>query len=141
VIDLFPSLYGTLKASTYFSTTLSGFEDGSGRFKVFKRNESPDGATPFVMVEIEPGGQHRLSEWASPFVTFTVYGADTQWPLLYEIAENIRDVFKNLSAFAAVGEDDPIQYELIGNALFGEGENPVTEQVTVSVALRFGIVE
>lgn len=214
MIDLYPHVRATLKASTFFSTTLSGFLDASSRFKVFIDGEAPTDETPFITVNIEPGDMHRLNDWSQPFVTFSVHGLDTDRPMLWAIAREIRTIFKDLSAFVSVQQSftasvsdvitaakhglknsdivtvsssgtlpaglsaatnyyvisatidtlslsateggaavnitttgsgthkliqQAIPYELTGPALFDQGQNPVTEHVVVSVALRFGI--
>lgn len=102
MIDVFPHARATLKASTFFSTTLSGFLDSSSRFKVYIDGEAPTDETEFITVNIEPGDMHRLNDWSQPFVTFTVHGPDTARPRLWRIAREIPAIFRALSAFATV---------------------------------------
>lgn len=136
MLDLFPFVYATLKAANYFTTDLEGFLDNQGNFKVYKRNSAPNADSPFVTVEIQPGPQDQRSEMVDPFVLFNVWGQDTQWEDLYAIAGGILGVFRATNTFAVV-DATTLDYELIGKPVFDEGENPVTGQVVVSVALRF----
>jgi hypothetical protein len=138
MVDLFPPVYATLKANSYFTDDWEGFLDNGGRFKVYKRNEAPSADSPYITVEIQPGGQDQRNGWVTPFVTFHVWGKDTEWEDLYAIAEEVRDIFESANAFEPVGSDEAIDYQTIGQAEFDEGEDPVTRQVVVSVALRFG---
>lgn len=215
MIDLFPHVRATLKASTFFASTLSGFLDSSSRFKVFIDGEAPTAETPFITVNIEPGEMNGLNDWSQPFVTFSVHGPDTARPKLWRISREIPAVFRALSAFAAVQQtftanattdvltaaqhglrdgdivtvsssttlpgglaaatdyyvrdggidtlklstteggsaiditsagsgthkiiQNAVPFELLGPAIFDQGQDPVTENVVVSVALRFGI--
>lgn len=141
MLDLFPYLRATLKDHTYFSSTLEGFEDSEGRFKVYKGDEAPTNETPFITIDIKPGGQDQRNAWAAPIVMFNVTGNDTEWSTLYVIAEKIREIFTGTNALSVltVGAT-PIQYQTIGDVLFDEGRNPVTEQVVVSVGMAFGLI-
>lgn len=141
MIDLYPHVRATLKAHAYFATTLGGFEDSQGNFKCFKEGEAPTDETPFIEVEINPGEEHQNTSWSSPFVTFHVWGADTDWGALYALQTQIRDVFRGQGVFASVGGAGPVEYVRIGPSVHGEGRDPVTERVSVSVALRLGIVD
>lgn len=137
MIDLFPHVYATLKASSYFVTTLGGFLDEGGNFKVYKRNEAPNADTPYITVEIQPGGEDQNSAWVRPFVLFNVWGKETEWDDLYAIALEIKNIFQAANAFAAVAGGTPVQYQTVGPAEFDEGEDPVVDRVVVSVSLRF----
>lgn len=141
MIDLSPHVRATLKADSYFATTLSGFTDASDRFKVFKEGEAPTLESPFITVDQQPGDQNQLTEWSTPSVIFSVHGDDTNWATLWTIARKIRDVFMEKECFASVDEADPVRYQLMGSAIFDHGRNPVTEKVLVSIALSFGITE
>jgi hypothetical protein len=139
MLDVFPQVFATLQSADYFADDLDGFEDGNGNFKVFPGDESPDAATPFITVDVNYGGQSQHTEWSSPFVTFSIVGPNTNKPLLFTIANEIRDIFKATSCFESVGEAASVQYALLGEAVFDEGTNPVTGNIYVSVALRFGL--
>ncbi|PQO47373.1 hypothetical protein [Blastopirellula marina] len=73
-------------------------------------------------------------------MTFNVHGPHTDRETLNEIVREIVRVYQATSCFAQVGNDAVIQYSLIGKPIYGRGENPATENVVRSVALRFGIV-
>lgn len=138
VIDLFAHLYTALKNDQYFIDELSGFRDAAGRFKVFKAGEAPTDETPFITVEMKPGTQDQRTSWVSPDAIFSVHGADTDWKLLWAIADQIRQIFQSASELPAAGDNPAVNYALLGRAEFDEGKNPVTEHSVVSVALRFG---
>ncbi len=217
MIDVYPHARATLKDDTFFATSLSGFLDSASRFKAFIEGEAPTLESPFIGIDVQPGNEDQRNGWASPFVTFTVYGSDKDRASLWAIARKIDKIFKSLTQFALVrmtftanatsnvvtcadhglidgqivnltttttlpgglsaatdyyvvsatldtlklslteGGDAiditntgsgvhslqlrRVQYALIGDAIFDQGQNPVTEMVNVSVALRFGIVE
>lgn len=136
MIHLFPSARATLKADPYFLN----YQDSEGRFRVFDENEAPGTETNFITIEQAPADQDQLSGWATTSLTFNVIGKDTEKPTLWEIADKIRDIFQAAEIFAAVGTADAIEYQVLGDAVFDVGTNPVTENVYVSVALTFGIV-
>lgn len=136
MIDLYPRLYATLKADSYFTETLSGFVDTAGRFKVFDGDDSPTTETPFISVELQPGTQSPLTNWQTPTVLFHVTGTDTDVSTLWAIANKVKDIFTDATAFS-----DGTVYQVVGEALFSQGTNPFTEHRTVSVALRFGLME
>jgi hypothetical protein len=136
LIDLFSLLFGTLKAATYFAATLSGFKDSQGRFKVFDGDEAPTTETPFITVEILSTPQGQRTNWHAPQVIFHVAGDDVEVGFLWQIANKIRDTFSAATKFS-----DGTQYQLIGDATYSEGWNPVTEHRVVSLALQFGLAE
>jgi len=139
VIDIFSHIYATLKADTYFATTLSGFADASGRFKLFRDGEGPTLETPFIEVEIQDGPENQNNKWATPTAIFSVVGDDTEWDTLNTIADNIKTILQGKNCFAALGMATPVQYQIIGAAVFGRGVNPITEKVYRSVGLSFGL--
>src|SRR5688500_9087652 len=109
MVDLFPHVRATLEADEYFEL----FSDTQGRFKVFIHGEAPSLDSPFITVEMQPGPEHQLNKCADPFVSFHVTGLDTQRPELWEIARTIVSIFQATTAFAAVGSDAPLQYQLV----------------------------
>ena len=137
MLDLFPLVRATLKAHAYFATTLGGFKDSDGNFKVFKLNESPSAETIFITVEIRWGGKHRLTGWMTPTVLSTVYGKPTDWAALYAIAGKIDEIIGGTTVTAVVN-GQKVRYEAVGDAVYDEGEDPVTGNVTVSVAQQLG---
>lgn len=217
MIDLFPHARATLKAHSYFLTTLNGFVDSASRFKCFIEGEAPSLEAPFITVEMQPGGEDQRNGWADPFVQFNVHGPDTMRPFLWALARMIDSIFQATLIFAEVrmtftanatsnvitceqhgliagqvltvsstttlpggltaatdyyvinATADTFQlsateggaaidittagtgshtlalrrvrYNLSGEAIYDQGQNPVTEQVVVSVSRRFGIVE
>lgn len=140
MLDVFPYLRATLQADSYFVTTLSGFKDAQNRFKVYKGDEAPTAENPFITVELAPGGESQRTGWATVVASFHATGTDKDWSLLYQIADKIADIFQATQATASVG-GTAVKYQTVGEAVYGEGRNPVTEQVVVSVALTFGIVD
>ncbi len=139
MVDLSPHVYATLKATPYFAVGRSGFLDASGRFKVFRADESPTDETPFVTVEMRPGDESQITGWIKPYAAIAVYGKDTDWDDLFEIADTIRGIFHSSTAFAPVAAAPALLYQMIGSSDFEQGRDPVSENVTVAVALRFGI--
>lgn len=137
--DIFSHIYATLKADAYFATTLSGFTDSSGRFKLFRDGEGPTLETPFIEVEIQDGPEDQRTTWATPTAVFSVIGKDTEWGTLNTIADNIKSILQQRNCFVALGLADPVQYQIVGAAVFGRGVNPVTENVYRSVGLSFGL--
>lgn len=133
MIDIFPHIFATLRADTYFATTLGGFLDSRGNAKIFKGDEAFTTDLPSVTVDLTPGPQGQNTGWANVQAVFTVHGTDDAWEQLYEIAERIRTVFVSANAFAG-----GLEYQVTGDAEWSEGRDPVTETVTVSVALQFG---
>jgi hypothetical protein len=100
ILDLFPHLRATLRASSYFATDLGGFEDSEGRFKVFDDNEAPGTEPEYVTVEQQIADVNPLTDWTDPVVTFHNWGLDTRWHALWELAYHERDVFLSQNQFA-----------------------------------------
>lgn len=141
MINPFPHIFATLKASTYFATTLSGFEDDGGNFKVFPDNEAPTDETQFITVEFQPNEEDRNTLWNNVQAIFHCYGKETDRDALYAHAKAIRDVFRNAASFTAVGSADALGFALLGPAVTSTGHDPVTDNIVVSVALTFGFLE
>ncbi len=142
MIDLFSHLFNTLKASNYFQTDLSGFQDPNGNFKVFLEGEALGyDQTPFVTIKILPTDQAQATDWSTPQVIFTVYGKETERTQLVAITNQIRTIFKELEAFASVSGAARVGYQLVGPAVFTEDRDPVTELINRSVGLSFGTDE
>lgn len=139
MIDPVPSLRGLLKASDYFVTTLAGFKDTQNRFKVFREAEAPTTEAPYVTIELQPIQQDQRTGWLDITAVFHVTGADTDWTTLWAIAGAIRDIFQSNTVLPAVGDTEALTFQMIGKAKFSDGRNPVTDEVTVSVAAGIGI--
>jgi hypothetical protein len=137
MIDLFPSIRATLKADSYFA----GFTDSKSNFKVFRDDEAPTDETPFITVEQAPVDEDRNTLWSNPQAIIHITGKDTDWHTLFLHARTIRDIFRNAPSFAAVGSDPIIQFELIGPSIISNGRDPVTDNVTISLGLTFGILD
>lgn len=136
MLDLFPRLFATTKAHTYFATTLGGFTDSRDNFKFFDGDESPTAETIFISVDIDAGGQDQRSGWQTQIATFNVTGEDTDTATLWTIANKLWDIYKGNGVFS-----DGTQYLTVGDAMFGQGRNPVTNHRVVSVAITFGLAE
>ena len=139
MIDLVPSFRGLLKASDYFVTTLAGFKDSQNRFKVFREAEAPSTDSPYVTIELQPIVQDQRTGWLDIVAIFHVTGKDTEWTDLWNTAGAIRDIAQANTTLPAVGDTEALTYQMIGKAKFSDGRNPVTDEVTVSVAIGFGI--
>lgn len=135
MVDLFPLIYATLKADDYFVTDLQGFKDSQRNFKLFDGDEAPTTETPFITVDILPGGQDQRTDWHVPIATFHVTGKDTDSATLWDIANEIKSIFTSAQSFS-----DGTNYQIIGSVEFSTNRNPVTEHRIVSVALQFGLV-
>ena len=142
MIDV-PSLRGALKQSSYFQTTLGGFADSENRFKVFRHGEAPSIESQYVTIEMQPVRRDRRTGWNLFTAIFHVTGSDTDRFALKTIAHAISDIFEATDTLPeVVGEEveyPALKYELIGDAVFDDGTNPVTDEITESVALTFGI--
>ena len=138
-MNLFPSLRATLKADSYFATTISGFQDSSGRFKCFREGEAPSLEAPYITIDVRYGGKTQWN-WMKPYVMLHFNGKDTDWDTLWTLAQQTEAIFKASTCLnnPAGGK---IQYELLGDADYDTGRDPVTEQVLVSLGQRFGIVQ
>jgi hypothetical protein len=134
MLHLYPHARATLKNDSYFTD----FTDSSGLFQVFDEDEGLGTRKPFITIEQDPVDVDQ-TDWGGVWLRFNVIGDDTQKPLLWEIANKIDAVFKGAGQFVALGTADPVQYELIGKAIFDNGRNPVTGNATVSLARCFGI--
>ncbi|HEV7282298.1 MAG TPA: hypothetical protein VGN57_19000 [Pirellulaceae bacterium] len=130
-VDMFPKLFGTLKAHPTFAS----FNDSKGRFKVFDGDESPTAQTPFITVDFLPVNVHRLTEWSEPEAMFHVTGEGTDASELWRLAREVRDIFCDSNIFS-----DGTHYEVLGPALFSQSRNPITEHKVVTVSLHFGVL-
>ena len=134
-MDLFPKIFATLKASTYYATTLSGFEDSEERFKVFEEGMAPSSAdTPYVIVEIIDGTKMQATNWMKPLVVLHFWGTDKEIATLVTMREQTEAIFRATSCFS-----DNTEYRIMGDIEYDKGENPVLEQVTRSLGIRFGV--
>lgn len=129
-----------LKASDYFQTDLEGFTDSEDRFKVFREGEAPSTNAPYVTIELRPIERDQRNRWNLFTAIFHVIGEDTDRVALKQIVYAIPDIFEATDTLPAIEDDYPeLKYQLIGKAVFDNGSNPVTDEVTESVALTFGI--
>src|SRR5687767_11368351 len=131
--DFFPFLRGTMQVSAYYATTLGGFTDTQGRFKVFAEDEAPTLRTPFCTIEQRPVEQEQNTEWGDVQVIFAFHGKDTEKADLWELARQTRDIFLGRNLLVSVNGSTAIQYEVLGPAIFDHGRDPVTHLVAVSV--------
>lgn len=140
-MDIFSSIFATLKASTYYDTTLSGFEDSEGRFKVWEEGLAPSSAeTPYVTVEILPAPKAQATGWNVPTVMLHFWGNDTEIETLNTMRDETEDIFRASKCFAAVDGADPIEYRVMGDIVYGKPDfDPVLEQVVRSLGINFGI--
>lgn len=142
MIALFSPIRATMRESEYFAALTDWFQDAEGRFKVFKDGEAPTNESPFCTVEILQSEENPLNRWATVTVMFHFWGKDTEWATLYAHANATRDIFQEQNLFSTFSEGvDPIEFHVVGEARFSEGRDPVTELVTVSLGLEFGVVD
>lgn len=133
MLDLFPYLFTTLIADASFSA----FQDANTLYKIFKKNNSQTEETPFITIDFLPSGKH-ITGYANITAVFSVWGNDTEWEAMYALQSEIDRVFRDASCMTYNG--NTLQYSLLGDAVTSEGENPVTENVNVSLALNFGVI-
>lgn len=135
-MDIYSHARATLRDDSYFAS----FVD-AGHFRCYRDGEAPvDSGLPFIEIEIDDGDAQIGTGWATPVVTFTVYGKITQWELLNDVCEQIAAIFLGRECFVALGEDAPVQYSIVDRIVFSRGKDPVTEYASRSVALTFGVV-
>lgn len=132
--DIFPLIFATTKTITYF---LTGFTDSKSRFKMFDGDDSPTTETPFISVEIIPGGMDQRTGWMVQTVMFHCTGKDTDIEILWNMANALAAYYKANEKFS-----DGTQYILVDQIDFAPPtNNPVTEHRIVTVALHFGMAE
>ncbi len=139
MISLYPHVRATLKAHAYFATTLGGFTDSQGNFKVFMEDDAPTAETIFITIEQPTVEESRNTSWSSQQAIFHVTGKDTDLETLWSIARKIRDIFRSAPYFTAIGTADPVPFMLTGPSITGSDTDPVTENRIVSVTLTFGV--
>ncbi|QDT46165.1 hypothetical protein Pan258_01820 [Symmachiella dynata] len=134
-MDLFPNIFATLKAASYFSSTLSGFTDSENRFKVFEEGMAPSSVdTPYITVEIVEGPKAQATNWEVVDVMLHFWGTDKEIGTLVTMRQNTETIFTATRCFS-----DGTEYRIMGDIRYDKGENPVLEQVTRSLGLSFGI--
>lgn len=92
--------------------------------KVYKKNSSPEGVTPFITIDIDTTINRQ--GWKNHNAIFTIWGKT--WAEIYPIATELRRVIQ-LPNFTNLGSID-----------ISEGEDPVTELLTLSISASFGDV-
>lgn len=148
--DVFPGTRALILADSYFATTLGGFKNSDLIPKVFDESDGYNGEHPFLSIDVRPNKKDRNSWWTGPDVIISatgpnhVDGAYLGKVTLYKLCEEVERIIRANNCLPAVvdgGLSIPaIQYEVMGDSSWDQGENPVLEMVTVSVALRLGIV-
>lgn len=133
-MNIAPHVRATLKENAAFAD----FVDDNGKSKFYHRNAPlQDGI--FATIDMEYGTEKRIG-WSTPYVTITFSGKRKDEEALWDYARSTYDIFKEADEFEAIGDDDPLRYELLGDAILDVGDDPMTDRVHVSVALNFGVV-
>lgn len=135
MIDIVPHIRATLIANAPFST----LKDSQDRYKISSHNESPTNETIFVTIEQVESSEDQNTAWANVDVILHFFGKDTDWATLFGYVRSARDIFRSAASFSPVGSNSAISFVLLGPSIVGRGQDPVTNNVTVSLKLTFGL--
>lgn len=131
MIDISSNIIQAISQDPYFTN----FTNAGGFLKVTKDHTAMTNEKPYVVVEtdfINKGhhtGRYRADVW------ITVYGDECHRVEMFEIAEQLRDIFRELDCLPACGNGNRYSWKNVDSIRSRSGYNPVTKNKFISLSL------